>query len=218
MKTYLFATLLMAATAVQAQEYRFKNQPFANGSLTSKGNTFVINIVNHQGNLCELSGSLKNNTYQDGAGCVANFTFQRNKIRVSVPESAEEACRQYCGHNAHFAEEYHRLPAACTEAAAKRNEQRFQAAYRAKKYAQAVQIKQQYLKTCGDFMFITEQMRTRNDLAIAHKNNGNHAACRTTLQPLQAHWNDTAENHSYIYRDAFMKELAAAKVNWQLCQ
>lgn len=217
MKPYLLLALFFA-TAAHAQEYRFKNQTFANGSLTSNGKTFAINVISRQGNLCELSGSLKNNTYQDGGSCVVNFKFQRDKVSVSVPESADEACRQYCGHNAHFADEYHRLPTACTESAAKRSEQRFQAAYRAKKYAQAVQIKRQYLKTCGDFMFITEQMRTRNDLAVAHKNNGNQAACRATLQPLRAYWNDTADNHSYVYRDAFMKELAAAKVNWQACR
>ena len=67
-------------------------------------------------------------------------------------------------------------------------------------------------------MFITEQMRARNDLAVAYKNSGNKTACRAALQPLRRHWSDKAEHHSYVYRDAFMKELAAAKFNWNACR
>ena len=144
--------------------------------------------------------------------------FTSNKVRVTTPETAQEACSKYCGFNAHFADDYYRLPAACTETATKNSEQRFQTAYRAKKYAQAAQIKQQYLNACNSFMFITEQMRARNDLAVAYKNSGNKTACRAALQPLRRHWNDKAENHSYLYCDDFMKELAAAKFNWNACR
>ena len=211
----------MAATAAQAasaQEYVFKDQPFESGSLSTDGKTFSINTVNSSGNLCDLEGRLKNNAYRDGQGCEVRFTFARDKVNVTVPESAREACAEYCGLNAHFADQYHRLPAACTESATKNTAQRFQAAYRAKNYAQAAQIQQQYLNACNSFMFITEQMRARNDLAVAYKNSGNKTACRAALQPLRRHWNDKAENHSYLYRDAFMKELAAAKFNWNACR
>ena len=211
----------MAATAAQAasaQEYVFKDQPFESGSLSTDGKTFSINTVNSSGNLCDLEGRLKNNAYRDGQGCEVRFTFARDKVNVTVPESAREACAEYCGLNAHFADQYHRLPAACTESATKNTAQRFQAAYRAKNYAQAAQIQQQYLNACNSFMFITEQMRARNDLAVAYKNSGNKTACRAALQPLRRHWNDKAENHSYLYRDDFMKELAAAKFNWNACR
>ena len=211
----------MAATAAQAasaQEYVFKDQPFESGSLSTDGKTFSINTVNSSGNLCDLEGRLKNNAYRDGQGCEVRFTFARDKVNVTVPESAREACAEYCGLNAHFADQYHRLPAACTESATKNTAQRFQAAYRAKNYAQAAQIQQQYLNACNSFMFITEQMRARNDLAVAYKNSGNKTACRAALQPLRRHWNDKAENHSYLYCDDFMKELAAAKFNWNACR
>ena len=49
------------------------------------------------------------------------------------------------------------------------------------------------------------------------KNSGNKTACRAALQPLRRYWNDKAEEHSYLYRDDFMKELAAAKFNWNAC-
>ncbi|WP_107993797.1 hypothetical protein [Neisseria elongata] len=221
MKYPILLALLMAAIAAQAassQEYVFKDQPFESGSLSTDGKTFSINTVNSSGNLCDLEGRLKNNAYRDGQGCEVRFTFARDKVNVTVPESAREACAEYCGLNAHFADQYHRLPAACTESAAKNTAQRFQTAYRAKQYAQAAQIKQQYLNACNSFMFITEQMRARNDLAVAYKNSGDKTACRAALQPLRRHWNDKAENHSYLYRDDFMKELAAAKFNWKACR
>ena len=215
---HLLIALLAASTAAHAQEYVFKDQPFESGYLSTDGKTFSINTVNSSGNLCNLEGRLNNNVYRDGEGCEVRFTFARNKVNVTVPESAREACEEYCGLNAHFVDQYYRLPAACTESAAKNTAQRFQAAYRAKNYAQAVQIQQQYVNACNRFAGITGQMRTRNDLAVAYKNSGNKTACRTALQPLRRYWNDKAEEHSYLYRDDFMKELAAAKFNWNACR
>ena len=221
MKPMLYIVLLMAATAAQAaslQEYVFKDQPFESGSLSTDGKNFSISTVGYSGNLCDLGGRLKNNIYRDDEGCEIHFAFSGNKVRVTTPETAQEACSKYCGFNAHFADDYYRLPVACTETATKNSEQRFQTAYRAKQYTQAAQIKQQYLNACNSFMFITEQMRARNDLAVAYKNSGNKTACHAALQPLRRHWNDKAENHSYLYRDDFMKELAAAKFNWNACR
>ena len=215
---YLLIALLAASTAAHAQEYVFKDQPFESGYLSTDGKTFSINTVNSSGNLCNLEGRLNNNVYRDGEGCEVRFTFARDKVNVTVPESARAACMEYCGLNTYFPEQYYRLPAACTESAAKNTAQRFQAAYRAKNYAQAAQIQQQYVNTCNSFMFITGQMRARNDLAVAYKNSGNKTACRTALQPLRRYWNDKAEEHDHRYSNDFMKELAAAKFNWNACR
>ena len=217
---YLLIALLAASTAAHAQEYRFKDHPFESGGVgvSTDGKTFSINTTNSSGNLCNLEGRLNNNVYRDGEGCEVRFTFARDKVNVTVPESARKACAEYCGLNAHFADQYHRLPAACTESAAKNTAQRFQAAYRAKNYAQAAQIQQKYVNTCNGFMFITAQMRAHNDLAVAYKNSGNKTACRAALQPLRRYWNDKADDHTYLYRDDFMKELAAAKFNWKACR
>ena len=132
MKYPILLALLMAATAAQAassQEYVFKDQPFESGSLSTDGKNFSINTVGYSGNLCDLGGRLKNNIYRDD-GCEIHFAFSGNKVRVTTPETAQEACSKYCGFNAHFADDYYRLPAACTETAAKNSEQRFQTAFR----------------------------------------------------------------------------------------
>ena len=216
---HLLLALLAATTAAHAQDYTFKDHPFEEGYLSTDGEAFTISTIRYVGGyMCDLDGRLNNNVYRDGKGCEVRFAFTRNKVSITVPESAREACAEYCGHNAHFADQYHRLPAACTESAAKNTAQRFQAAYRAKNYAQAAQIQQQYVNTCNRFMVVTEQMRARNDLAVAYKNSGNKTACRAALQPLRRYWNDKAEEHDHRYSNDFMKELAAAKFNWNACR
>ena len=132
MKYPILLALLMAATAAQAassQEYVFKDQPFESGSLSTDGKDFSISTVSSRGNLCDLGGRLKNNIYRDDEGCEIHFAFSGNKVRVTTPETAQEACSKYCGFNAHFADDYYQLPAACTETAAKNSEQRFQTAF-----------------------------------------------------------------------------------------
>ena len=215
---YLLIALLAASTAAHAQDYVLKDRPFESGGLSTDGKTFSINTVGYNSNVCDLGGSLKNNVYRDGEGCEVRFAFARNKVSVTVPESAREACVKYCGYDGYFAADYYRLPAACTESAADNTAQRFQAAYRAKNYAQAAQIQQQYVNACNRFMVITEQMRARNDLAVAYKNSGNKTACRTALKPLRRYWSDKAEEHDHRYSNDFMKELAAAKFNWNACR
>ena len=216
---HLLLALLAAATAAHAQEYAFKDRPFEAGNFSTNGKVFLIHIISSGGNLCNLGGFIKHNVYRDGKGCEVRFAFARNKVSVTVPESAREACAEYCEHNnVHFADQYYRLPAACTRSAAKNTVQRFHAAYRAKNYAQAARIQQQYVNACNRFMVIPEQMRARNNLAVAYKNSGNKTACRTALQPLRRYWNDKAEEYGYYYRDYFMKELAAAKFNWNACR
>ena len=217
MKHFLLA-LLAAATAAHARDYAFKDRPFEEGDFSTDGKAFIIHTISSGGNFCDLGGLMKHNVYRDGKGCEVRFAFARNKVSITVPESAREACAEYCGHNAHFADQYHRLPAACTRSAAKNTAQRFHAAYRARNYAQAARIQQQYVNACNRFMVITEQMRARNDLAVAYKNSGNKTACRTALKPLRRYWNDKAEEHGYHYRDYFMKALAAAKFNWNACR
>ena len=215
---HLLLALLAAATAAHAQEYAFKDRLFEEGDFSTDGKAFIIHTISSGGNFCDLGGFIKHNVYRDGKGCEVRFAFARNKVSITVPEFAREACAEYCGHNAHFADQYHRLPAACTRSAAKNTVQRFHAAYRAKNYAQAARIQQRYVNACNRFAGITGQMRTRNDLAVAYKNSGNKTACRTALKPLRRYWNDKAEDHGYHYRDYFMKALAAAKFNWNACR
>ena len=115
MKHFLLA-LLAAATAAHARDYAFKDRPFEEGDFSTDGKAFIIHTISSGGNFCDLGGFIKHNVYRDGKGCEVRFAFARNKVSVTVPESAREACAEYCGHNAHFADQYHRLPAACTDA------------------------------------------------------------------------------------------------------
>ncbi|WP_373796272.1 hypothetical protein [Neisseria dentiae] len=214
-----FAALLLVAAAlpVCAQTYRSQN-PYTSGELTLNRSRFEAAAVGASGNLCQISGRVRQHIWRDGNGCEVQFKTAKNSITLSVPEHAREACSAYCGHNASFEQTYHKLPAACTEQAAAQTERRFQTAYRGKRYADAVKIKQQYLNRCGSFLHITEQMRTRNDLAVSHKNAGNPAACRRTLQPLAEHMaGSSGFTAPPVYRESYERELQHARFNLKAC-
>ena len=134
-----------------------------------------------------------------------------------MPESAQTACREYCGLNADFTGSYAVLPAACTEQGGKAAEKRFQTAYRAKQYRQAAQIKQQYIASCGKFISFTERMHAANDLAVSHKNAGDKAACRRALATIKT-WLDPEFDPGYIYEQDYQREAKAAAHNLKLCR
>ena len=219
MKTLTFALVLLATPSL-AQEYR-THTPYASQSLIMQQNRFDLNTVSSAGNLCQLEGTIQHNRWHDGNGCEVHFQTSNNTITLSVPERAQSACRQYCGHNAYFTGVYFALPTACQAQAEKQMEQRFQAAYQQKNYSQAAQIKQDYLNQCQAFLHITDNMHTRNDLAISYKNAGDLAACRRVLQPLTSHINPKPNETfqpSYLYQEAYEREVKHAQFNQRACR
>ena len=96
------------------------------------------------------------------------FAFSGNKVRVTTPGNRTGSLLEILRFQRPFCRRLLPAPRCLYGTAAKNSEQRFQTAYRAKKYAQAAQIGQQYLNACNSFMFITEQMRARNDLAVSY--------------------------------------------------
>ncbi|MGN6785673.1 hypothetical protein ACTHT4_11515, partial [Neisseria sp. P0022.S007] len=130
------------------------------------------------------AGTITTRTRENRNGCVVHFSFNHNSVKLNSPDSAREACQEHCGHNAFFAATYENLPAACSAKGVAAMEKRFQAAYRGKRYRDAVAIKQLYLNECDKFLDLTEWMRTLNDLSVSYKNAGDKAACRKALAPM----------------------------------
>ena len=98
-------------------------------------------------------------------------------------------------------------------------EKRFQTAYRGRQFGRAAQIRRQQLAQCEPFMYYTALMRVRNDFAVAHKNNGNKAACRQALQPLAAEINGSSDfEPAYIMKEDYDRELKHARFNWGACR
>ncbi len=210
--------LLLAALPAAAQEYQVANS-YIMQNLSVENGHFRANSVSFRGNLCDVEGKIVNNEFRDGEGCVVRFKFDAKGVSVGIDDSARQACQNYCGMNAYFDGDYVKLPAACTDKAQQQTEQRFQAAYRSKQFGRAVQIRQQQLAQCEPFLYYTSLMRVRNDLAVAHKNNGNKAACRQALQPLAAEINGSSDFvPAYIMKDAYDMELKHARFNWAACR
>ncbi len=219
MKKTLFATLVCAlAAAAPAKDYALYDSPTESGGISITGKRFSLNTASQRGNICDLDGTIKNKQYRDGKGCVVRFHFSgKNLVELEVPESAREACSEYCGMNARFDSAYAVLPAACTEQGEKAAEKRFQTAYRAKQYRQAAQIKQQYIASCDKFISFTDRMHAANDLAVSHKNAGDKAACRRALATIKT-WLDPEFNPGYIYEQDYQREAKAAAHNLKLCR
>lgn len=226
MRARLFTGLLCVCAAIstaRAETYQVQNA-YGSAVLEVKGRQFNINTMNFSGNLCVADGTMsgrgKIRHYRDEAGCHIRFDFsQSGRIRVDIPPAATAACSQYCGFNAYMEGDYVRLPAACNQQARQQSTERFLQAYRARHYQAAVRIQQQVLQQCEPFMLFTDAMRVRNDLAVAHKNAGNRAACRQALQPWAEHINgDTDFAPSRLFQDQYEAELKAARFNWNSCR
>ena len=210
--------VLLLALPVAAQEYRVADH-YNVQSLSVNNGHFHANTVSSRGNLCDVEGKIVNNVFRDGEGCVVRFKFDAKGVKVGIDDSAREACQNYCGAGTYFDGDYVKLPAACADKAQQQADKSFQAAYGGKQYSRAIQIRQQQLAQCEAFMYYPELMRVRNDLAVAHKNNGNKAACRQALQPLLADINGTADfEPSYVMKDDYERELEHARFNWGACR
>lgn len=207
--------LCTAPAAAQTQVFQTVGQ-----QLRLTGNRFTIQSISFSGNICDLEGVFQRRgnraVFDDGQGCRVHFRFHSHGVQVAADEN--DACRQYCGHNAVMSGDYRTLPAACTEAGLAGSERRFLAAYRTRRFAEAVRIKQQRLEQCEGFMWFFDRLSERSDLAIAHKNAGNQAACRRSLQPFADEIEGRADfTAPAIWRSEYENALKAARFNWQLC-
>lgn len=215
MKTLAFLLLTSFSLHAAAQDYFLTEDRLSSGSLTLNGKQVSVNTVNPNGHVCNYEGRIKNRTSKNRNGCVVHFSFTNNSVKLNIPDSAREACQEYCGHNASFEATYEKLPAACSAKGAAAMEKRFQAAYQGKRYRDAVAIKQRYLNECDKFLDLTEWMRTLNDLSVSYKNAGDKAACRKALAPMDK-WLEGYQR-SYLYEEEYKREAAAAQFNLKQC-
>ena len=210
---FLFSTLFLNANAQDS--YEMVKDRLQTGLLTINGNQFSVETVNERANTCSYSGTINHNTAEDGNGCLIHFSFTKNSVSLNIPDAAMEACNQYCGLSASLnATTYRKSLALCTDKGTAIMEKRFQAAYQSKHYHKAAEIKQRYLNECDQFLYLTNWMRTLNDLAVSYKHANYHAACRKTLLPM-AEWLSYTPN--YINQEDFTREASAAQLNWKQC-
>ena len=209
MKKALLPLLLcaLAATAAAApaaaKRYATAEGDDVEGMLTITGSRFeLVSFAN--GDECDLEGRIKNGTWRDGRGCVVRFKFSgKNQDTVEVRDDGE--CSSYCGVKARFESVYTALPALCTKEGGKASDQRYRAAYRAKRYPEALKIKQQYVDRCIRFNGYTARIRPYNDLAESQLHTGDKAACRSTLAQI-GHWFEPEIPSTFLADKTFRRE------------
>ena len=210
----LAATATAAAAPAAAKRYATAEGDDVEGMLTITGSRFgLVSFAN--GDECELEGRIKNGTWRDGRGCVVRFKFSgKNQDTVEVRDDGE--CSSYCGVKARFESVYTALPALCTKEGSKASDQRYRAAYRAKRYPEALKIKQQYVDRCIRFNGYTARIRPYNDLAESQLHTGDKAACRRALAAIKT-WLDPEFDPGYIYEEDYKREAEAAAFNKKQC-
>ncbi|MGF6147087.1 Uncharacterised protein [Kingella potus] len=217
MKKALIPLLLctLAATAA-AKQYATGADDETDGMIDIKGSRFKLLAVNyHNGHQCELEGRIKNGSWHDGRGCVVRFQFSgKNKDKLDI--SGDDGCRSYCGAKGSFDGTYTAIPALCTAPGSKAAEKRYQAAYRAKRYAQALETKRQYADQCGRFTAYTLRIKTYNDLADSYKHTGDKAACRQSLAEI-ATWFEQEIPSTYLADKDFRREQKRYEANQKAC-
>jgi len=76
---------------------------------------------------------------------------------------------------------------------------------RAKRYPEALKIKQQYVDRCIRFNGYTARIRPYNDLAESQLHTGDKAACRSTLAQIE-HWFEPEIPSTYLDDKTFRRE------------
>lgn len=182
MKKHLFAALLctLAATAA-ARQYAVDIDDGITGKADIQGSRFkLVSIRDIYRGKCKLEGRIKNGTWRDGQGCVVRFAFEgKNQEKLTVTPEGE--CSRYCGEGGSFKATYTAIPALCAPKGSRAAEQHFQAAYRAQRHPEALEIKKQYVEQCGRFATDASRIKIYNDLADSYLHTGDKAACRHTL-------------------------------------
>lgn len=100
MKPLIFLLPAVLSLHAAAQNYVIADDRLSSGVLTLEGSNFSVSTVNPNGNVCDYEGIVRNRIASDGEGCVVHFSFKRDSVRLDIPETAREACQNYCGHNA----------------------------------------------------------------------------------------------------------------------
>ena len=181
MRKFLYPMLVLSITNMAfAAEYGGKT-PIVSDKLEVDGGRFNIEFVNERGHVCSAQGKMdKDLVWKGEEGCRIRFGFKGDKAEVDA-----DGCKIYCGEGADFPSVYYKLPQICTKSGVKQMEKSFQTALKTGKNSQAIQLKQDYLKQCGEFLNPTETLAAANDAAGVYLKQNDKAACNKVLDAVR---------------------------------
>lgn len=216
MKKALLPLLLCTlAAGAAARQYTVDIDDGITGRVDIQGSRFKLQSINIYSSQCKLEGRIKNGSWNDGKGCVVRFTFDgRKQDKLTVTPEGE--CSRYCDAGGSFKATYTAIPALCTPQGSRAAEQRFQAAYRARRYPEALETKRQYVEQCNRFATDASRIKIYNDLADSYLHTGDKAACRRTLAEIAYRFAPGA-HPSFYAGEHFPREQKRYEATTQAC-
>ena len=216
MEKHFFAALLCTlAASAAARQYAVDIDDGITGRADIQGSRFKLVSINLYRSQCKLEGRIKDGAWRDGQGCVVRFAFDgRKHDKLTVTPEGE--CSRYCDAGGSFKGRYTAVPALCTPQGSKAAEQRFQAAYRAQRYPEALEIKKQYIEQCDRFATDASRIKIYNDLADSYLHTGDKAACRRALAGI-AYRFEPGTHPSFSAGKNFSREQKRYEATTQAC-
>jgi hypothetical protein len=157
---------------------------------TLSGQTFAVDTSGADGHRCRLRGEIRDGRAvlkgsDAKAPCIVILKAAADGVDVNTADDA--VCRrEFCGAHATFAGVYRRAPAICTQAQARRTQDKFAAQIKQKQFREALTTLGPLIKQCGGFVEGRRFAALQNEFALTAHRAGDNASCRTALTPLRA--------------------------------
>lgn len=216
----VLASLILAQTAITPGTYVTEG---GWGSLELKKSTFHLQMLGGNAHTCELEGTWKGTQAQtkgDEGVCKIELKLHPGGgIEVDANQD-DEACRQWCGMRAWFADTFYTQPTACKPKALSLARASFAALYREKKYAEAKAVLAPLIESCGKTGSKFEVAMWLNDLAITQHHLGDDQGCVKTLEPWAELASAAAEDIGMgepAYEEPLKRIARATRTNLKLC-
>lgn len=184
---------------------------------------FSINTATASGNLCDLSGIIRNHQARlgdDGRGMLCQVHFIETPEGIKVDSNQVSNCDDFCGLNAYFERVYLKTEPLCLKPNPIR--QKFRQLYEQKQYQEAVASLTPLLERCGNLMNPLDLNWIRNDLAISFYHLKRRDACLSSLNPLAqdaARSDDDLRNElPVLIQEPYLRIIKATRTNQKLCR
>jgi hypothetical protein len=203
---------------------------------------FGISSMGANGHICDLGGKVRNNLAQleydpkqPEDRCDIRLTMaKRDVVEVKMVEEYAGGCRNYCGMRAGFEGSYAIPPEGCSSAQIEAATKRFSRQYKSRNYTAAAQSLESIYPLCKSWVFFTQEIDIRNDLAVTYSHLQRKDACIGILKPFtkagisrKPDPDDEEEMNSEVvfaiaynqpaYTDWARKAVNAARTNLKLC-
>jgi hypothetical protein len=182
---------------------------------------FDISTFGANAHICDLDGRIRKglaqldyNSKHPEDRCDIRFTTPKRGVVEVVPVAEYHGgCRNYCGMRASFDGEYALPPKKCSTVQFKTITKQFSQKYKSRDYKGAANLLEMIYPACESWLFFTDRIDIRNDLAITYHHLRRPADCIRILQPfidlgIQRSGATERDGMSFLHDEDLASELA----------